>query len=381
MDKSISLLVTGDFYGGNGVAEFIENGNYEGLFSDFLPVIQSHDLSVINLESALTETTVSIPKTGPAIKASPHTAKFLKDAGFSLATLANNHIMDFGKEGLSDTLEFCRTASIDVVGAGMNQDEAETTYYFEKNDLKIAIINIAENEWSTTHTEKPGAHGLDPVQNYYKITEARKIADYVVMIVHGGHEMYHLPSPRMKDTYRFFIDAGADVVINHHTHCYSGYEVYNGKPIFYSTGNFVFDLPGKKNTIWNSGYAVSLVFSLEGLKFDLLPYIQYDEKTGVRILTDTEKVSFECKLKELNAKITDDAKLIDEFETFQLKSTPMYMNFIEPHNNKFISILQRKGFLPSFIHDRKKLMLLNLIRCEAHRDIVLSVLETKRVKL
>jgi len=166
-------------------------------------------------------------------------------------------------------------------------------------------------------------------------------------------------------------------VINHHTHCYSGYEVYKGKPIFYSTGNFVFDKAGTTDSIWNSGYAVSLLFSKEKTGFEVIPYIQCDGKTGVRKLTDTEKPSFDDRLKVLNATIADDTILQHEFEKFKTQTAGMYLNFIEPHSNKWISVLQRKGFLPSFIHKRKKLMLMNLIRCEAHRDMLMSVLEKK----
>ena len=374
MEQKVSVLVTGDFYGGNGVENFIAKGNFVDLFADFLPIIQSHDVAITNLESAITDAKVSIQKTGPAIKSSPLTAKFLKDTGFSLVTLANNHIMDFGVEGLADTIAYCQKNGITNVGAGMNQTKASETYYIEKNNIKIAVINIAENEWSTTNSEKPGAHALNPVQNYYKITEARKNADFVLMIVHGGHEMYHLPSPRMKSTFRFFIDAGADIVVNHHTHCYSGYEFHNGKPIFYSTGNFLFNKPGMKNPLWNSGYAVSINFFKNQIQFEIIPYLQCADKIGIRKLSNAESISFYTRLKEINKIIKDNKILQQEFDALQLKSVKTYRNFIEPHNNKWLYALQKKGVFPSLLHKRKKLMLLNLVRCESHRDVLISVL-------
>ena len=77
----------------------------------------------------------------------------------------------------------------------------------------MAVINCCEHEFSVTTGDFPGANPLNPIRQFYKISEARKDADYVVVIVHGGHEMLQLPSPRMQELYRYFIDVGADAVI------------------------------------------------------------------------------------------------------------------------------------------------------------------------
>jgi poly-gamma-glutamate capsule biosynthesis protein CapA/YwtB (metallophosphatase superfamily) len=75
---------------------------------------------------------------------------------------------------------------------------------------------------------------MDIIDNANQIKEAKATHDKVIVIVHGGHEYYNLPSPRMQKQYRFYADQGADFVVGHHTHCISGYEVYNGVPIYYS---------------------------------------------------------------------------------------------------------------------------------------------------
>lgn len=102
------------------------------------------------------------------------------------------------------------------------------------------------------------------------------------MICHGGIEFFQYPTPRMVEWYRFFIDVGADAVINHHQHCYSGYEIYNGKPIFYGLGNFCFDRFDKRNSSWNNGYLVELIFEGDQIFHNLIPYIQCDEKPEIR---------------------------------------------------------------------------------------------------
>ena len=222
MEKEIKILVTGDFYAGNRTEELIIKEQYSKIFNDFIPLIQESDIAITNLESPITYSKTASSKIGPAMKALPKTIEALKFAGFNLLTLANNHIMDYGFQGLQDTIDICRKNNMDVCGAGKDLQSASQIFYKQVQETTVAIINIAENEFSTTSGEEPGANPLNPVANFYTIQEAKKNADIVFVIIHGGHEMYQLPSPRMKQTYRFFIDSGANAVIGHHTHCYSG---------------------------------------------------------------------------------------------------------------------------------------------------------------
>ena len=133
--------------------------------------------------------------------------------------------------------------------------------YKEIGDKKLAVINCCEHEFSIATETTAGSNPLNPISQYYAIKEAKEKADYVLVIVHGGHEHYQLPSTRMQETYRFFIDVGADAVVNHHQHCYSGYEYYNGKPIMYGLGNFCFDEGLKKTKQWHEGYIVEISFT------------------------------------------------------------------------------------------------------------------------
>lgn len=377
MKQEIKILITGDFYGGNRINDLISTGKYDEIFNDFSPIFKANDLLITNLESALTNEKRQIEKTGPAIKASIKTIDALKYAGFNLLTLANNHIMDFGLKGLSDTIELCQANEIGFVGAGRNLEEASQVYYKTINEIKIAFINIAENEWSTTQDDSSGANPLNPVSNYYAILEAKKSADYIFVIIHGGHEYYEFPSPRMKQTYRFFIDAGANAVIGHHTHCHSGYEIYNGNPIFYSLGNFIFDSPQFNNSSWNKGFAVQFIINDKGISFVLIPYSQNNSKPGVFLLNLEEKDSFEKKMSYLNEIINDDSILKVKFDEYFMKVKFSYNSLLEPHSNNFIHALQNRKYIPSFLRKKKKLLLLNLIRCESHKDIIQKLLENE----
>ena len=287
MNHPGKIIITGDFCPINRIDDLISRKEYELIFKDFLPVLKEADLAITNLESPLTESNEKISKIGPLLKASTQSAAALSAAGFKLVTLANNHIMDYGDTGLISTFKACKEFGIDYVGAGENIQKARKIYTSKVRDRTIAILNFAENEFSTTNGSDHGANPLDPVDNYRDIIEARSIADIVLVIVHGGHEMYDLPSPRIKNTLHFFAEAGATVIIEHHAHCYSGYEVYRGVPIFYGLGNFLFDIPNMSNPIWNIGYAVELKLDPD-LTFNIIPYQQCGKEAGISLLDGPE---------------------------------------------------------------------------------------------
>jgi len=376
MNNPIKILITGDTHlGGGRVKELAIREAKDQLFGKFSQLIQKADISITNLESPLVDNGSPILKTGPNLKSPISSLGVLKKAGFDLLTLANNHIMDYGEAGLASTLDICSRTGLKTVGVGQNFIDAQQPFTTEIQGLRISIINIAENEFGTTENESPGAHSLNPIQNYYRIKETSETSDYVLVIIHGGHENYQLPSPRMKDTYRFFVDAGASAVIGHHPHCYSGYEVYRNVPIFYSLGNFLFDKQNQDYSIWNEGIMVEFIVDDSGLDFEIIPYIQNDKDVGLRRLNQEERSFFDKKLSQLNKIISDKRELEKNFEEFCISKRDLYSNFIEPHSFKYIHALRNRNLFPSLLSKRKKRLLLNLTRCEAHRDILQQILK------
>ena len=186
----------------------------------------------------------------------------------------------------------------------------------------------------------------------------------MLVIVHGGPEHWQLPSPRMVETYRFFIDAGADAVVNHHQHCYSGYELYQGKPIFYGLGNFCFDETNSIGTTWNDGYLVMLCFGNE-FKIEIFPYRQCAEEPRIVLLPKEE---FNVRIAGINSIIEDKDKLLAETKKYYASYAIQYGNIFEPLNNRYYLGAKRRGWLPSFISKKRFLIASNYINCEAHRD-------------
>lgn len=370
----INILITGDFAPINRVEELCLKGDFKSVFNDFIEVLQNNHLNVVDLECPLTHAKTARPKTGPHQKAHPETVLALKYAGVSLAAMANNHIMDYDNQGVKDTLALCNQNGIATVGIGSSKQEATKPFSTELQGEKIAILNYADNEFLSTPDGSYTCNAIDPINGHYDITKAREENDYVIVIAHAGNEFYHLPSPRTKKLYRYLIDQGADTIISHHTHVFSGYEIYKDKPIFYGLGNFVYDWPGKTNTDWNRGYVVKLSIS-EKLDFEIIPLKQGNDKPGVFKLTDKEKTIFDADILELNTIIANDELLEAKFQKYCQSVFPMYDAFIEPNFGRYITALQKRAWLPKLLSRQKRLLYLNISRCESHRDILLRLLK------
>lgn len=373
----MKILVAGDFGSGERVIKSSLTDQRKSILYSISEIVNSCDYSIVNLEAPLKGGGKPINKRGPHIYSNIYTLQILKECGFNCCTLANNHIRDWGNNGIKQTIEELKKQNLDYVGAGQNIEEARKILYIRKGDYNVALINVCESEFSIAENNQAGAAPLNEIDVYYKLKEAQSKAETIIVIVHGGHEGYQLPSPRMKHTYRFFIDAGADVVINHHQHCYSGYEVYHNKPILYGLGNFCFDRSNYRNGLWNEGYMVELNIENENIDFNLYPFIQCNEKPIVRLMSKEEKLSFEKNINELNKIIKDDDLLSSRYSQYIKEKYNNNIRDFSPFNSKLFRGLIRKGLFPDCISLKKALLLYDRISCESHKDITLGILKMK----
>ena len=372
--EPIKIIITGDFCPVLRIERLVFNDQPELVFNDLLTELCESDLNIIDLECPLVENGTMINKSGPHIKASPETIKLLKFANINLAAMANNHIRDYGDDGMMKTISLCRENGIDTVGIGKNINEARIPFTATIKGIKIKVHNITENEWSNTHGDEPGANPLDLAKNYYDIHKSRREADIVIVVFHGGNEFYELPSPRIKETLRFFADAGATAVISHHTHVASGYEVYNGVPIFYSLGNFCYDSTEMHEEGWNYGYVVLLKIN-EITEFEIIPVIQNSTNPGVHRLYGSERDHFLHRIDTLNEIIANDKYLEERFIDYCRENAYRYDLLFEPYRNRVLAFLKKRNFIPSLFSLRKKRLFLNIVQCDAHRDILLAYLK------
>ncbi len=283
----MKILFCGDVSIHDSEQAFAEQRTAE-LFYDIPTEFAKADRVVVNLECAVTDKDTLIKKLGPNLKAPFGTVEVLKEVGVTDCALSNNHIFDFGKPGLKDTLAELDKNGINYTGIGENAQDARKNMIIEKDGKKIAIVNVCDHEYTYALEDRVGAREFDPFETADDIAEAKKHADFVVLIYHGGKEMCRYPSPRQVKMCRSMVRRGADVVLCQHTHCIGAFEEFEGGYILYGQGNFHFVWDGtyQRNDCWNDGLIVSVDFG-DTCKVELIPTVV--EGVGIRLANAEER--------------------------------------------------------------------------------------------
>lgn len=243
-----SLLIgfTGDVMIGRLVNEYLTGKDPKYLWGDVLPLLQSTDLNIINLEAALTCSDKKVAKVFN-FKADPEKVQTLLEGNIQVVNLANNHILDYSEEGLLETLKTLSKVDIKYVGAGRDIFEASRAITIEKKGIKIGILGFTDNEptWKAgvstpgTNFVEINDNGLQHVKK--KIEELRENVDLIIVSMHWGPNMRERPNQQFVKFAHGVMDSGADVFHGHSAHIFQGIELYQGKLIMYDTGDFVDD--------------------------------------------------------------------------------------------------------------------------------------------
>lgn len=367
------ILITGDL---------VVNQYYDAtanINQEVIDLFAQSACNIINLEAPVTESTSKILKTGPHLKADKQsTLDVLKRLNIHIAALANNHIKDYDEQGVLDTIDFCVSNNIKPIGAGKNLEQAASTTVLDTPEGKIALINIAENEWASAEENTAGANGMNLIKDTRAIQQAKKENDFVFVIVHGGHEYYNLPSPRMQEQYRFYAEQGADLVVGHHTHCVSGYEIHQGTPIYYSLGNFLFT-KSNPNDEWYTGLILEVAIHDGELKTKLHPVEQTKETFVLTLLKDRAKDYVLERVQRFSKIIVKQDELWAEWRKFIDLRSRGYLSYWSPKSfikNRFIVGVFNRLCI-NLTNITGLTLYLNLMRCEAHRDLSHAVLQER----
>ena len=228
-------------------------GVYGILSTEVVDRMKSSDIMIANNEFAITNSNNRINKLYN-FKARPERLNIYEEMGIDLVSTANNHIYDYGEEGLLDSIKYLNEYDIPNVGAGENKDAAEKAFYFIVGGYKISFLSAtrAEKNVVTPNAEedKPGTFwAYNPDRLVERIKEEKNISDLVVILIHWGREDSHALEDIQKDTGKLYIDAGADLVVGAHAHVLQGFEIYNNKLIAYNLGDFIFNRETKDTGI------------------------------------------------------------------------------------------------------------------------------------
>ena len=258
--KTVNLILAGDMMLSRSIGKKMEEMNdYTFPFLKIANVLRPMDLVFGNLEGPIS----SGGKNQGSIysfRANPRVIEGLSLANFGILSLANNHIWDYGKMALLDTVNILNKNNISSVGAGRNNAEANEMVIKEIKGNKIGFLAYTDlyPESLEAGNNYPGISNFDLQEVFKKISEAKasSTADLIFVSLHWGDEYAGAAKKKQKEIAKELIDAGADVIIGHHPHVVQEFEEYKTSLIFYSLGNFIFDQNFSEETM--SGYLVKI---------------------------------------------------------------------------------------------------------------------------
>ncbi|MDD5605878.1 MAG: CapA family protein [Patescibacteria group bacterium] len=245
-DQPVTVLAGGDVNLGRQTGQEILAGNIDYPFQNITGILQSADITFVNLESQLADLNgeTQSPTNEYRFAGPPQGALALHNAGIDIVSIANNHMWDYGQERLQETINNLNAQEIVYVGADMLPENRFAAKILEVRGQKIAFLAFTDllNGYEKSGADQYVAFG-DEDACIAEIKQVREFADWVLVSLHAGAEYTAKPTARTIELAHTFIDAGADAILGHHPHVPHPIEIYKDKPIFYSLGNFAFWQP------------------------------------------------------------------------------------------------------------------------------------------
>ncbi len=259
----VTLNAVGDLMLARDIIDLMDANGSGYPFDAVRPILADADVTIANMEGTLTDRGAQAAKFY-TFRTPPKHARGLAAAGIDVVSLGNNHTMDFGADGLADTLAAIDAAGVKRSGAGTNEQAARAPAIVEANGLRLAFLSYnAVLEATFARGASPGVAYADPAGVRADVLAARQQADLVIVSIHAGTEYSDNPTAEQRTLAHTAIDAGAALVLGSHPHVLQGWERYGGGLIVYSLGNFVFDLDRDDLATLGSRPFQTLVLRLE----------------------------------------------------------------------------------------------------------------------
>lgn len=301
-NEEILILAVGDIMPTERALPLIKKHGYDYPYRAMTGLLKSGDVVIGNMEAPLTRTGERFENKKFTFKAPPETAAALKAAGFTHLSLANNHLMDYGVEGLLSTLNALDEAALSYAGAGKDLAAARSASYYEVKGKKIAFLSYSKTYPFEFYATKKTAGTAPGYVKYVKrdVARARRNSDIVIVAFHWGAEKRETPKDYQRELAHIAIDSGADIILGHHPHVLQGIEYYKGSVIFYSLGNFAFASYSKsatesivaRITMDNHGIikVEALPINVNNYEVSFQPQLLADEK-GAQIISRLSRLS------------------------------------------------------------------------------------------
>ena len=293
-DPTVTLMFGGDVT----LSDHFETvvGNDHTWAFEKLDEYREADVAMVNLENPLTRSTLRRPDKQFNFKADPEAVEVLTAGGVDIVNLANNHAMDYEAEGLIETLETLENSGIHAVGAGRDITEARRPEILEVKGQRIAYFGYYDADFHAADEDSPGTNPRYDERVAADIRAVRDRVDWIIVNFHWGVELAQYPGDWQIELARFTVEQGADLVVGHHPHVLQGAEIYRGRPIVYSLGNFIFG--GNSRTDYDTAVLKVSLKADRKMKVEFLPVEvrQYQARVvrgrkGDDILQQVERLS------------------------------------------------------------------------------------------
>jgi poly-gamma-glutamate synthesis protein (capsule biosynthesis protein) len=287
--------------------------------------------------------------------------------------------MDHGEPGLQHTLTLLESIKVPHVGAGKDLKESCSFTVLEKDDIRVGVFGVAEHEFSIATETCAGANPFNPLRtgDFIKQQKQELRLNAIIILFHGGKEYYRYPSPGLQANCRHLVEKGADLVVCQHSHCVGAYEHYLDGDIIYGQGNFIFDT---KHVISSESVLISYEIQKEQPgKITYIPIMRNISNHGsVTLAEGAEGESICAAMKARSIEITHPGFLEEAYRNFSQKQISAYLRIASPFGMWFERVDKRlfNGRLIRALYKQNKTMrLMNVIRCESHRELFLEGLD------
>ena len=344
-------------------------------------LLESADYTVFNLETPLTDKLSPIAKNGPCLIAPTATINGLKAINPHFFTLANNHILDQGEQGLNNTIALLKQADIAYAGVGKNLEEAGKLYIVDIKGIKLGIYCCAEHEFSIATDTTAGANPYDPLTSFDAVMELKKETDFVIVLYHGGKEHYRYPSPQVQRIFRKFAVCGANLVVAQHTHCVGCAEDYQGATLVYGQGNFLFDRVN--NEYWQTNLLIELSIKEDTKKVSInyIPCVK--QENCVRLAKEQKAKQI---LEDFNTRSQQIKKAGFIEQQYQIFARELLKKYLQGSIGRFgrnifvraLNKLSGHRLFNWFYSGKDLLRIQNSLECEAHYEVFLTGIKGKK---
>lgn len=347
------------------------------LNTEVLDLLNSADVGICNFEAPVYSNVAHpIKKSGPSLHQSVDAPALLQKLGFNAILLANNHIMDYGKDGCDATIAAFK--DIITVGAGVAKD-AYTVRTIDLDGIRIGLLSLVQNEFGIVKSLNEASYGtawINSMDVSGIILNAKQYCDFLIVFPHAGVEHTAAPLPEWRQLYKCFIDLGADAIIASHPHCPQGWEYYKGKPIFYSLGDFYFD-ELTYDDLWYKSIVVELI--VNNMVEVKVHFICFDDKTGIISMDNSSRIHE--YIDHANHLLNDDEDYYKYIDTMcagrwkGIKYGILRGVCGVSLQMKFKYIIRLLGCM--LLANKDEMYLLNALQCESHRWVIERYLRNK----